>query len=330
MPVEARAAPRAEATGVKLEAGDGFILRGRLWATPGNHARVAVINSGAGIALKFYERFAAYLAENGIPTLVYDYRGIGKSRPASLRGFEASVEQWGSKDCAAALDWLGLRFPGARKLLIGHSVGGFVAGFAMNGRSIDEMMLIGAHTGYWRDYAAKARPAMFLLWHVIMPAITRMLGYFPGRRLHLLEDLPKGVALEWAARRKPEFWWNLRRPDGSPDTELIEALRARFLSIGARALIVRFTDDPFATEDATARILGLFGNVSAKSLVLGAADADGQAIGHFGFFRSRFRSTLWPRVVEALTDGRNAARQPNGPISVAGSLPEPNPETRCK
>jgi predicted alpha/beta hydrolase len=84
---------------------------------------VALIKAGAGIGSGYYDRFARFLAESGVPTLVYDYCGIGKSRPRSLRGFAGSVEDWGSKDCTAALEWIGKRFPGARRV-IGHSIGG--------------------------------------------------------------------------------------------------------------------------------------------------------------------------------------------------------------
>lgn len=292
----------AEASEVELHTRDNFSLAARLWAVPGTALaeNVAVINAGAGIASGYYDRFAAFLAEKGIPTLVYDYRGIGRSRPNSLRGFQASVEEWGSKDCAAALEWLRHHFPQARRIVVGHSIGGFVTGFVTNGTLIDRMLLVSAHTGYWRDYAANFRPLMFMLWHVLMPGITKVVGYFPGRRLHLLEDLPKGVALEWAERLRPEFWWHLQLADGSLDTRFVEALRARFSAIRANTLSVRFTDDPFATDEGTERILGLFGNASVVRLVLNAADGDGRKIGHFGFFNSRFRATLWPRVLAAL------------------------------
>jgi predicted alpha/beta hydrolase len=292
----------AQSTEFALRARDGYCLGARAWSVADAPAPgwAALINAGAGIAGGYYDRFAAFLAESGIPTLIYDYRGIGRSRPTSLKGFEASVEQWGSMDCAAALDWVATRFPRARRIVVGHSIGGFVAGFVTNGALIDRMLLVGAHTGYWRDYAASARPAMFLLWHVLMPAVTRAVGYFPGRRLHLLEDLPKGIALEWASRRKPEFWWHLRREDGAPDVELINHLKARFSSIACPTLALRFIDDPFATSAATDRILGLYTDTSPVQLVLGPADVNGQQIGHFGFFRSRFRELLWSRVLEHL------------------------------
>lgn len=289
-----------------LAATDGYPLSARLWASSEQpYANtVALVNGGAGIGSGYYDRFARYLAQYGVPTLVYDYRGIAKSRPSSLRGFGASVEDWGSKDCAAILQWMAIRFPRAQRTVIGHSVGGFVTGFVTNGSMIDRMLLVGAHTGYWRDYAPGSRLGMFLLWHILMPALTRVVGYFPGRRLHLLEDLPAGVALEWANRREANFWWNLRGKDGEPDQARIDDAIGRFMAIRAPTLALTFADDAFATEAATDRILALYSNCPATKLVVAPSDLGGQKIGHFGFFRSRFRDTLWPRVVEWLhTEG---------------------------
>lgn len=289
-----------------LPALDGFPLSARLWSSRSlvEPRFVAIINAGAGIAFHYYDRFAAYLAETGIPTVLYDYRGIASSRPPSLVGFHASVQDWGSKDCAAVLDWVSQHFPRAKRILVGHSVGGFVTGFAANGDRIDRMLLIGAHTGYWGDYARGARIPMFLLWHALMPTITGILGYFPGRRLRLLEDLPKDAALDWARRYRPDFWWYLKRPDGMPDQDLIDSLLSHFHAIRAETLALRFDDDPFATEAATDRILALYANAPASRVNFGPCDVASERIGHFGFFRSRFRSTLWSQVTNWIeTDG---------------------------
>jgi predicted alpha/beta hydrolase len=35
------------------------------------------------------------LTECGYFTLTYDYRGIGNSKPESLKGFQANLEDWG-------------------------------------------------------------------------------------------------------------------------------------------------------------------------------------------------------------------------------------------
>ena len=93
---------------------------------------------------------------------------------------------------------------------------------------------------------------------------------------------------------------HLKSADGSIDQALVQTLLARFAAIRARTLALSFTDDPFATNEATERILGLYANASATRLTLSAADGDGRKIGHFGFFSSRFRFTLWPHVLKSL------------------------------
>ena len=308
----------AQAEHLLVRAIDGYPLDARLWLRPDtkNPTFVALINAGTGIAQSYYERFAAYLARAGVPTITYDYRGIGRSRPATLKGFVASVEDWGRLDCAAIIEWLATRYPFASRVVVGHSVGGFVTGFVTNGARIHHMLLIGAHTGFWGDYGARLRPWMYLLWHAFMPAVTRTFGYFPGRRLHLLEDLPAGVAIEWANRRKADFWWNLRTPDGAPDSARVDELIGRFRAIRARVLALRFTDDPFGTDAATRRVIELYANSVATVHALGPMDVGYARIGHFGFFRSRFKTTLWPHVTNWL-----AAEELTSRASNAASIP---------
>ena len=147
-----------------LAAADGVRLAATLWHpdAPGETKRVVAINAGAGIPARYYERFAAWLADRGLPTLTYDYRGIGASAPRSLKGFRASVEDWGSKDYAAVADAMARRYPGAYASVVGHSIGGFVTGLAPGGERLDRLVLVGAHTGYWRDYARRVRLPMFV------------------------------------------------------------------------------------------------------------------------------------------------------------------------
>lgn len=285
-----------------IPASDGYPLSATLWARgdlpPPD--RVVLVNAGAGIPARYYDRFAGWLADRGLPTLTYDYRGVGRSRPARLRGFEASVETWGSKDCAAALDSLAARYPAARLAVVGHSVGGLVTGLAPGGDRIERLALVGTHTGYWRDYAPRARLPMYALWHLAMPAVTAALGYFPGRAFGLPDDLPAGIARDWARRRRPEPWWYLKRPDGTPDDVRIAEVIARFDRYRADALVVSIADDPFATAQATARIGALFRHCRLDERRVDPAALGLPRVGHFGFFRSRMRDALWPLVGDFL------------------------------
>ncbi len=78
-------------------------------------------------------------------------------------------------------------------------------GATTNSSELSRLVFIGAHTGYFGDYRRMYQIPMAILWHGVMPLLTHALGYFPGRILHLGENIPAGVALQWASRRTPEI-----------------------------------------------------------------------------------------------------------------------------
>jgi pimeloyl-ACP methyl ester carboxylesterase len=77
-----------------LRASDGYPLHGFVWrhavADSGAARPLAIINPATSVRCRYYAPFAAYLHAHGFDVISYDYRGIGESRPASLRGFNAS------------------------------------------------------------------------------------------------------------------------------------------------------------------------------------------------------------------------------------------------
>lgn len=284
---------------VRLHAQDGYELRGSLHeggdAEP--RRRVALLHCGAGISASRYQRFARYLAGAGIATLTYDYRGIGQSRPSSMRGFRASIEDWAEYDCAGAIAWMRTRFPQSEILGFAHSIGALLVGGAENSAEQGRLVLIGGHTGYYGDYHRRYRLPMTVLWHALMPAITRLMGYFPARRLGLGEDIPANIALQWAGRRSPEL-----RPAGTgPGHERIQRLLDRCAALQRPALLVSISDDAFATAAGSKRLMAYYPRLfPLRHLHFTPADAGVRRIGHFGFFARRAGTALWPRLVAQL------------------------------
>src|SRR5205823_4768419 len=96
---------------------------------PASRPRGAVVIASAlGVPRGFYGAFAGYLAEGGLATLRFDYRGIGGSLRGPLRQCDATYHSWGEQDLAGALRFLRERHPSAPLLLVGHSVGGQLLG----------------------------------------------------------------------------------------------------------------------------------------------------------------------------------------------------------
>jgi len=290
---------------------DGYAVRGFTWrhADRSEQPRPAVvINPATSVACRYYFRFAKFLWEAGFDVVTYDYRGIGVSRPSELAGFDACWIDWGRLDFEAILLYTARTFPGQPIHIVAHSVGGFLVGMAESNRLIQKVFTVGAQFAYWRDYAAKARLRMFAKWHMAMPLITMMYGYFPGKRLGWLEDTPAGVVRDWACSRKRfEHTWRgmaaLRYPDPN-------ALVRQFEAITAPILAVSLTDDEFGTVPAIERLLSYFSE-SAKCHLRISPDAVGEAkIGHFGFFDSRYQNTLWDLPLEWLKTGRLPSQFP--------------------
>lgn len=298
---------------IAFAANDGYVLKGFLWrhAHPDAARPVVIINAATSVRCRYYARFAAFLHAHGFDVLTYDYRGIGESRPASLRGFEAGWIDWGLLDFEAALQYVSMHFPGQPIHVAAHSVGGFLVGLAASSHRISRVFTMGAQYAYWRDYVGHKRGRMFLRWHVFMPALTALFGYFPGSRLGWLEDTPRGVVRDWTARH-PRFEENWARLLPAAERR---TLLERFAAMRGDTLAVSLSDDEFGTPSAIRRLLGYFRHSRRTHLHLRPEAAGEQQVGHFAFFHSRFEHSLWQIPLAWLHHGRLPA-QPFGEMAL--------------
>lgn len=283
---------------------DGVALGGHLWSRPGASA-VVVISPATGVLARYYHRYAKFLAEHGLEVITYDYRGIGASRPSDLRSCGYRWSDWGTKDFAAVLDAAVKLASGRPIMVVGHSIGGFLPGLAPGFDRCAAFLSVGGGYAYYRDYAPGSRVVNILKWHAVMPAITAALGYFPGRRLGWLEDLPAGVAFDWAFRPA-----QIER--SFPKTQRREIL-ARLAAFRGPLLAVAATDDPFATPSAIDRALRYYSCAARRVVFVAPSDLGVARIGHFDLFHSKHRNGFWHATLEWLTTGGR------GPLSRLGA-----------
>lgn len=276
-----------------LRTPDGCTLAARTWYPAQAQPRGGVLLAPAmGVPQRHYAPFARWLAGQGWRVLGFDYRGMGESRPAefqhSLRGFEADVLTWARQDAATALDTLAASLPpGSPLYWVGHSLGGQIAGLVPGRERLAGVVTVASGSGYWRRNAWKLRRMVWLLWFGIAPVSVALAGYFPGRRLGMVGDLPAGVMRQW--RRwclHPDYLMG----EGGP------ALRAHYAAWQVPLLALSFTDDEFMSEHNIRSLHGFYASARSRHQRLGPADVSGRRIGHFGFFRETFAPTLWPRV----------------------------------
>ena len=278
---------------ISFRASDGFELKGHVYGDPSTARAGLLIAPAMGVEQRYYADFAQWMAAQGWLVLSFDYRGMGASRPAemrgSLKGLEADIRLWAERDASAALDELDRRLGAGERPIhwLGHSLGGQILGLLPNRERVSRAVTVGTGSGYWRENAAGLRRYVWWLWYVVVPLSLPLFGYFPGRRLRKVGDLPRGVMAQW--RR-----WCLDR-----DYMMGEggaALRAQYAALRTPMLSLAFTDDEFMSRRNTESLHGFYAGARPELRRIAPADIGVRRIGHFGFFRKHFETSLWPQV----------------------------------
>jgi predicted alpha/beta hydrolase len=275
---------------IVIPARDGYPLAATVFAPEDPQAAV-LINSAAAVPRRIYRAFADYLAQREFAVLTYDYRGIGGSRPARLKGFRARMRDWASLDVAAVIDHARRTWPHLQLSHIGHSFGGQALGLVPNNADITSALLIASQAGTWRLIQSPERYRVYLMMEVVGQLAAHTFGYLPGK-VGLGEDLPKHVFLEWAGWvRNAHYFFDDRTLD---ELENFPRFRGVMRAIG-------FSDDPWATAPAIDMLVAGFKGAKAEHIQIAPQDLGVAKIGHFGFFRPDHRNTLWRNAADWLT-----------------------------
>lgn len=253
---------------------DGHRLAGDYFRAEAPQAR-AIIAPAMGVPRGFYKRFAAWLADHGIDVATFDYRDA----PGT------AMADWGRLDIEAVIDGCGDDLP---LFLIGHSCGGQLTGLAPSAGRLHGLVWVAAQSGYWGQWSGRGRAGMWLLGHLLIPALAHG-RTFPARRLGLFPvDLPATVIAQWGRwMRHPRYLFD---PACGLDTEACRRL-------ALPALVHGFDDDGYAPAAAIDALLREYSSLTATRRQWAARS---QAIGHMGFFREPMRETLWQPTLEWL------------------------------
>jgi predicted alpha/beta hydrolase len=267
---------------MKVRARDGVEIDATFYEAPQPRGAV-LIASAMSVAQSYYRPFAEWLAREGYHAATFDYRGTGRSRTGSLRGYKADILDWAGLDCAAMIEALSRRAPGLPLHWVGHSLGGQILGFLPNRDRIARAVTVATGSGYWRENAAPLKRRVWYLWYFLAPVSTWLCGYFPGARLRKVGDLPKGVIEQW--RR-----WCLDPEYAVGDGEHV---RAQFAAVRTPIVSLSFEDDELMSARNTESIHGFYVNAPRIMKRIAPADVGARRIGHFGFFREGFEHSLW-------------------------------------
>jgi predicted alpha/beta hydrolase len=274
---------------------DGLHLAATRFAPAGKPGATIVIPGAMGVTQDYYEPFARFLAEQGLAAITFDYRGMGRSIPEShrrsLRGFQADLFDWAERDYNAVLRYAKQWQPDVPLFVVGHSLGGQLPGLLPDNHLIDGIVTVGAGNGYWRWNAPQLKRVIWFLWYFAVPVYTRIWGYFPGRKMRKVGNLPKGVIYQWSQWcRNPHYVVDGK---GRPMRSGFDRLRIPVLGLS-------FTDDEMLSKRSIDNLHGFYRNAAVERRHISPQEAGAKRVGHMGFFRPQFRETLWQHALQWL------------------------------
>lgn len=267
------------------------------------------IGAAMGVPQRRYADFAAWLAAQGVRVLTFDYRGQGDSLKLMpdqrLRQVDATLDDWRT-DYEAATSHLHARAPEVPLLLIGHSLGAQLPGLFERSDHIAGLLGVATGSGYWRHNAPRLRSRALFMWHGLVPTLTPLYGYFPGKQLGAVGDLPAGVIWQW--RR-----WCLHPCYSGAEGP---AALARYAAVRFPIRALSITDDEMMTLPGTQSLLALYANAPQRIDRVHPADHGVPRIGHLGWFQPRFAGNLWPYILHALRElGAGSSVESLNPLS---------------
>lgn len=275
---------------------DGFKLGATLFVPAHGNGRLVLVSPATAVQRRLYARLAAFLAGRGCAVLTWDWRGTGSSRPASLRGFAGTMRTWAEYDLEGVIAWASQVFPGHRLTAVGHSFGGQAFGLVPSATRLAAFVTIAAQNGYVGHWPGLSRAGLRVLWHALMPGVARAIGFWPGRTLGTGEDLPRGVALEWAK------WCRSRAYHGE---------FARYARLHAPMLAYSIDDDWIAPVAAVDALHRSYSGCPVTRRHLVPAELGVPRIGHFGLFRQAATAGVWEEIHRWLTDPHLPHRLPS-------------------
>lgn len=281
--------PTPQAERLTLRARDGYPLIAHRYPAQGTGALPGrILVAGAtGVPQGFYRRFAEHAAHQGFEVWTLDYRGIGQSKPRTLRGFEMNYLDWAHLDLAAAIDHIAQ--DDVPLHMVGHSFGGHAFGLLPNHDRVARFYTFATGAGWhgWMPRGEQVR--VLMMWKVIGPLMTRWKGYLPWSLLGMGEDLPLGVYRQW------RHWCGF--PRYFFDDPAMPGLAERYAQVRTPIRAATALDDLWAPPRSRDAFMSAYSGSGWQPVDIDPRALGMRGIGHMGYFRPQAQA-LWDEVLD--------------------------------
>ncbi|GAB3291592.1 alpha/beta hydrolase family protein [Pseudidiomarina andamanensis] len=247
------------------------------WHTP-NPRGVIIMAPAMAVPQAFYQHFCQWLSEQYYDVISFDFYGIGASIDKPLAQIHTSVTDWATYDAAAVIDYAIAQRPSLPLLWFAHSISGQLFGMIPNYQQVNHMLTVATGSGFWQATKPQLKYKSWLLWRAITPWLIPLRGYFPGRKLGIIGDVPAAAMQQW--RRwclHPEYLVGA------------EQLHSQYAGISTPITALGFTDDEMLTVQNIQTMHDFYASAPQQRHVIAPADLALKRIGHFAVFRKDYQ-----------------------------------------
>jgi predicted alpha/beta hydrolase len=246
------------------------------------HVRgVALIAPAMATPARYYAPFATWLASHDVRAVVLEHRGSASR--SDMKAYDGDLLDW-FDDARDALDHVVRESP-EPITWIGHSLGTQMLPF-VDHEALTSVVSVASGTGWVGHLPGTMRWTAPVLMRSIGPLAMRVAGYYPGRTLRIMDDIPSGVMRQWSRWCLDRAYLGLDVPDAED----------RFASVKTPMTVVSFTDDELMSLAATNDLHDRFVNADQTRQRYTPVQLEVDQMGHHGFFRSR-HAGLWEELV---------------------------------
>ncbi len=271
----------------KIRTRDGKEIGLTVYAPEHPNGKVMIVAPTGDVTQHFYNPFATWFCQKGFSMVTFDFRGVGRSAPESLKGYKANMHQWAVQDIDAVILFVKNRFPKQEIVYVGHCVGGEIVGLAQASQYINKLVLVNSALSCRKLWPLRYKFRIVTI-SFFVRLMSRWKGYFPGKKVGYSENLPKGVMLEWAN------WCSSSNGlfDKFPDNN--------YRKLQVPILAFSFSDNWNTPPKAVQELLNRFSNACITWHHLKPSDIGRKKVGHHGFFYYNAEMPLWKMLLSWL------------------------------
>lgn len=266
---------------------------GTLLMPQGTPVGFLTIHPATATPARFYTNFADYAVDRGLAVLTYDVRGVAASGPAHEHT-RLRMRDWMHQDANAVAAWARSEFPELPKLALGHSLGGHALLLGNGTDDLHGIVTVGTARAALRDINPLAeRLRVGLILRALGPLISPLVGYAPGKRLGLGEDIPTAAMLEWGRWvSMSEYFFD---DPSLGATARMARLRTPVLATGAG-------DDKWASPAQIDALVDHVRLAEVERRTFTPQELEVSRIGHHGLLRRSVAERAWPEIVSWLLE----------------------------